>query len=198
MDFLKEALNEKKNEIKKLKGDQPKKYYKKAELEKERERIYLLEHEEQNKKKRKFENDEILEKEKKKKKEIEEELNMEIPLKEDVQKLLRELNEPISLFGETEKERWKRLQECNQKKKEHSGYENELLKSMKQVEESSLKKEGKKEIFDFSIQKYDLFDEETESKESFTLKTLKRLLFEWEIYLGQRSEKEKKSGIHFI
>jgi hypothetical protein len=114
MDLLKDAIKTKKSENDSLKKDKTKKWVKRGDIEEEKKRRYLEEQEkeklENEKKKRKFEietriDETLLQRPKilSKKEQLEYENN------ENIKKKLRELKQPITLFGETNKEREERL-----------------------------------------------------------------------------------------
>jgi hypothetical protein len=114
MDLLKDAINTKKSENDSLKKDKTKKWVKRGDIEEEKKRRYLEEQEkekeENEKKKRKFEIDTRVDESLiQKPKLLTKEEQLEYENNENIKKKLRQLKQPITHFGETNKEREERL-----------------------------------------------------------------------------------------
>ncbi|SOV76427.1 pre-mRNA splicing factor, putative [Plasmodium sp. gorilla clade G3] len=125
MDSLDSLIKKKKEEIKEIKGN--KRWFKQADLEnqKNKEIINFYEKELKKKKIQEYErlkklNDTLDEKHKKNNADVEnEETNIEITLSnKQIIMLLRQLKEPIRLFGETDLQRYNRLKELKINKNE--------------------------------------------------------------------------------
>lgn len=135
--------------------------------------------------------------------------NLEIIPRTEVFRLLRSYGEPITLFGETDKLRLKRLKNIQTTLGEFKGQQNDFAKALKEREqevadevntsgieqsnaESSTREDGtKKEKI-----KYKGVHHKKESEDSyeFVLRVLKRLMKEWQYSLDELPEHVKKSS----
>jgi len=219
MDLLKSAIAAKKKEktdLLKNNSNSGKKWHRKGDEEAERERRYKEEMErekiekEQKKRKQMEEaqatNDIELYKRKKIKRDIEEEEvhEVEIP-KNEVFRLLRMYGQPITLFGETDELRVKRLHMIQANEGEITkGQQNIFAQHLKEREQELLKKtyetkdnneENKLPITPTPKQGDDGLPPPPKnvSDYEYVRYILKRLLKEWEMYLEHMPEEEKKT-----
>ena len=114
MDFLKDAIKSKKEEYNSLKKDKTKKWIKRGDIEVEQKKRYLEEQEkekeEKERKKKKYETEiETDETKILKPKLLTKEEQILFEKSEKIKKKLRELKQPITMFGETDEEREERL-----------------------------------------------------------------------------------------
>ncbi|KAG2385528.1 hypothetical protein C9374_003343 [Naegleria lovaniensis] len=136
--------------------------------------------------------------------------NLETIPRIEVFRLLRSYGEPITLFGETDKLRLKRLKNIQTTLGEFKGQQNDFAKALKEREqevadevntsgiehssnaESSTRQDGtKKEKIKYKGVHH---KKESEDAYEFVLRVLKRLMKEWQYSLDELPEHVKKSS----
>eukprot|EP00761_Pharyngomonas_kirbyi_P002839 gb/GECH01002843.1/.p1 GENE.gb/GECH01002843.1/~~gb/GECH01002843.1/.p1 ORF type:complete len:354 (+),score=122.21 gb/GECH01002843.1/:1-1062(+) len=227
MDGLLSEIKKKKqkqNQLKKELGSDDKqnskdlKWIRRAELERIREREYWQEMEELKRKRRrineekqkykpkKFEDEEDSEDE------TEKEIDFNIP-RQEVFRRLRVLKEPITLFGESDKDRIRRLRLVEAHAGERVGDEQgSIVQAIRKAEEENREKKLHSESYNNTNNNeestndnssgvdtgYNSDDESYKvtddmSKEEYVLRTLKWLLHAWEHHMMQLSEEERST-----
>jgi len=209
MNFIQAEIDKKRKErlefetlalSKRLKTDQEpeannarKKYIKRGELEKEREIKYLAEQEEESKKRQ--QNVQATEqKDKKAHTETPEHVVVPDLTVEEVIRRLRSRGEPITLFGESDIDRLKRLRKLEEREpvERNVGMDDDFGHTLRELtkhpEESNKNKEKKEEI----VEEPDM--SKVKTKEDFILAILKKLLKEWNMELESRTDIQKRAA----
>ena len=127
----------------------------------------------------------------------EDEENLETIPRFEVFRLLRTYGEPITLFGETDELRLKRLKNIQTTRGEFKGQQNDFARALKEREQEVIDEvnidteESKKEKIKY---KGVIAKKENEDSSEFVLRVLKRLMKEWHYSLDELPEHVKKSA----
>jgi len=177
-----------------------KKFIKRGEIEKIKEKEYLerMEKERQVKQAKNKVEEVVKENSEVKNEDEESPMLLRLPLSE-IMRRLRARGQPVTFFGETDAQRALRLQKLEEREPEPQEYvadggQNDLGKSLRELEREETTGNQTKKDEDDEIEPDTKGDFSVKTKESYILSFLKKLISEWSNVLKERSEIQKRSA----